>query len=87
MKVTVITILTGALGLIPKVLLKGPGRLRNQRTRGYHIVRIDQNTKKSLGDLKGLIVIHTPLKDYRLNLDGGDFGTVTKGLLKGLEGL
>ena len=38
---------------------KGTGRLTNKRKHGYHpdyIIKIDQNTEKSPGDLKRLVV-------------------------------
>ena len=61
MKVTVIPIVLGALGKIPKGLVKGLG---NKRTSGNHpdysIMKIGQNTEKSSGDLKRLVT-ETPL--------------------------
>ena len=44
----------------------------NKRSSGdntnYSIVEIGQNTGKSLGDLRKLVVTHTPLNDHRLTL-------------------
>ena len=55
MKVTEIPLVIGALGTTPKGLVKGTGRLRNQRTSGdhlnYSIIKIGQNSKKSPGGL------------------------------------
>ena len=78
------------------------GNRRTSRDRpNYCIVKIVKNTEKSSGDLRTLVVTQTPVKDHRLqvtwkNSQGvvtivpiviGAFGTVTKGLLKGLEDL
>ena len=56
MKMTVIPIVVGALGTIPK----GTGKLRNLRTirndPDYGLTKFDQNTEKSLGDLRRLAV-------------------------------
>ena len=50
----------------------GTGGLRNKRTSGdypnYSIVETGQNTKKSHGDLKRLVVIQTPVEYYLLKL-------------------
>ena len=55
MKVTVILIVTGALGTVTKRLVLGLGGFGNKTTIGdhpnYSIVEIGQNTKKSLRDL------------------------------------
>ena len=57
---TVIPVIIGVLGTIPKDLEKGTGRLRNQKKSGdhpdYSIFKIVQNTEKSPGDLKRLAV-------------------------------
>ena len=54
MKVTVIPVVIGALGTIPKET----GRLRNQRTIANNPnnskIQIEQNTEKSPGDLLSL---------------------------------
>ena len=51
---------------------KGTRILRNQRTLGdhpqYHIIKIDQNTEKSPGDMTRLAVTQTKVKDYILAL-------------------
>ena len=55
MKVTVVPIVNGELGSIPKGLIKRTGRLGNKRTSGDHpddsIIKIGQNTEKIPGDL------------------------------------
>ena len=47
---------------------KGTGVLGNKRTSGDHpdcsIIKIDQNTKKSPGDLRRLVVTQTPVEDH-----------------------
>ena len=62
-KVTVILIATGALGTIPKRIGKGTGRLGNKRTSedrpDNSIDKIGQNTEKSPGELKRLVVSQT----------------------------
>ena len=72
MKVTVIPIVIGALGMIPKRLGKGPGRVGNRRTSSdhpnYSMLKIVQNTEESPGDLRRLSVTQTPGKDYQLKL-------------------
>ena len=71
MKVTVITIVIGALGKSAKVGT-GTGGLGNKRASGdhpnYSIVEIDQKSKKSPGDLKGLVVAQTPVENHQLTL-------------------
>ena len=56
----------------PKRTDKGTEGLRNKRTSGdhpdYSIIKIGQNTEKSPGDLKGLALTHTPVKNYLLTL-------------------
>ena len=67
MKLTVIPIVTGALGTVPKNLERGIGTIENQIKNRDHqndiIVVIDQNTKKSLGDLRRFAVTQTPVKE------------------------
>ena len=69
---TMVPIIIGALGTIPKWLGKGAGRVENQRTRrdhpNYSIVEIGQNTEDSPGDLMRLAVTQIPVKDYRIAL-------------------
>ena len=70
MNVTVIPIVIGVLGTIPKSFVKENGWLRNQRTSGDHleycIIKIGQNTEKSPGDLRRLTVTQTLVKNYQL---------------------
>ena len=58
MKVTIIPIVTGALGTVTKGLIRGTGGVGNNRTSGDHpnycIIEIGQNTEKSPGDLLSL---------------------------------
>ena len=58
MKVTVIPIVIGALGAIPKRIGKGTRRLGNNQTSedhpNYSIINIDQNAEKTWGDLLSL---------------------------------
>ena len=53
-------------------IIKVTGGLGNERTSGdhlnYNIIENDQNTEKSPGDLRKLVVIQTPVKDYELKL-------------------
>ena len=58
----------------PKDFGSGTGSLGDKRMRGdhsdYSIIEIGQNTEKSLGDLRRLVVTQTPVKDYQLRLVG-----------------
>ena len=67
MKVTMISVVIGALGIG-----KGTGRLGNQRTSGDHpnfsIIKIDQNSEKNSRDLRRLAVTLTRVKDHQLVL-------------------
>ena len=69
---TVIPIVIYALDTVTKRLVKGFGGLRNKRTSGdhpsYSIIKIDQNTEKSSGDLRRLAVAQTPVEDDQLTL-------------------
>ena len=60
MKVTVIPVVIGALGIVAKRFGSGTGGLGNKKTSGdnanYSIAEIDQNTEKSHGDLWTLTV-------------------------------
>ena len=55
-----------------KRITKGTGRLGSWRTSGDHsndsIIENDQNTENSPGDLRGLAVTQTPVKNHRLTL-------------------
>ena len=66
MKVTVIPIYIYALGTIPK------GLVNDWRTSRDHpdnrIIKINQNTKKSPGDLRRLAVTQTPVRNHQLTL-------------------
>ena len=48
----------------------GIRELGNKRTSrdqpNYYMVKIDQNTEKSLGDLRRLVVTQTPIRNHRL---------------------
>ena len=67
MRVTVMPIVIGALGTVPKGLEKGTKRVGNRRTnrghKDYNIVKSSQNTEKSPGDLRKPAVTQT-LKKY-----------------------
>ena len=79
MKVTVIPIVVGAVEMIPKWLVKGTGRHRNQISRhhqDYSITKIGQNTGKSPGDLRRLAVTQTLLRNHQLTLGGKTFKEV-----------
>ena len=51
---------------------KGTGKLGGRRTSGnhpnYNIIENDQNTEKSPGDLRTLVVTQTPVRDHQLKL-------------------
>ena len=55
-----------------QTIIKGTGGLGGRRTRGnnpnYNIIEKGQNTEKSPGDLWGLAVTPTPVKDHQLKL-------------------
>ena len=71
MKVTVIPIVIGALGTVPKELLLGLEDLKMRKSGdhpNYYMTDIGQNTEKSPGDLRGLAVTQTSMKDYQLTL-------------------
>ena len=72
MKVTIIPIVIGASGTVTKGLFQGTGGLGSWRTSGdhpnYSIIENDQNTEKSPGDLRRLVVTETPVKDHQLKL-------------------
>ena len=72
MKVSVVRIVIGVLGIIPKGLVKGLEDLEMGGQEGdlinYSIIKIDQNTEKSPRDLRRLAVIQTPVKNHQLTL-------------------
>ena len=75
MKVTVIPTVIGALGTIPKGVVKGQEQLKNKRTCGDHpnntaLFAISQNIEKSRGDLRKLAVTQTSVKNHQLNAGG-----------------
>ena len=67
-----IQIVTGALGTVAKSLKKGPERFGNPRMYREHpnccIVKIGQNTEKSLGDPRKIAVTQPPIKRHHLML-------------------
>ena len=69
MRVTVIPIVIGVPGTVPKCLEKGNGRVGNRRTSrdhpGYRIVEIGLNTEKSPGDLNRLADTWTSAITYK----------------------
>ena len=70
-RVTVISVVIGALDTIPKGFGKGIRWLRNQRSSGdhlvYSIVKICQNTEKSPGDLRNLARELKKVLEYESN--------------------
>ena len=66
MKVTVIPIIIGTLGTIPRRLVNGLEDL--EKKSGDHqdnsIIKIWQNTEKSPGNLRRLAVTQIPVKNY-----------------------
>ena len=72
MDVTVKPIIIDALGTVTKGLMQGLGDLE-RRTTGNHpndnIIKINQNTEKSPGDLPRLAVIQTPVINHQLALE------------------
>ena len=68
MKVMMIPIVFGALGTIPKELVKGLEDLKMRSTDhpDYSIIKIGKYTKKSPGDLRRLVVTQTPGKTISL---------------------
>ena len=66
-KVTVIPFIIGALGTIPKGLVKGLEDLEI-RKQEESIIKISQNTEKRPGDLRRLAVTQTPVRNHQLML-------------------
>ena len=68
MKVTIIPIVIGVLGTIPK----RTGGLGNKRMSGdnpnYCIIEISQNTERSPRDMRILVVTQTPVRNHQLTL-------------------
>ena len=65
MRVTVIPIVIGTLGIVPKGLVQGPENLEIRRK--YSIVEISLNTEKCPGDLRKLVITQTPLRNHQLH--------------------
>ena len=72
MKVTVIPIVIGALGTVTKGLVKGLRGVGNKRTSGDHLnystLKISQNTEKSSGNLRTLVVAEAPAENHPLTM-------------------
>ena len=74
MKLTVIPIVIHALSTVTKGLVKELEDLYNKRTSrddpNYSIVEIGQNTEKTPGDLRRVLVTQTqtPMKDHQITL-------------------
>ena len=58
----------------PQRMAKGTGRLGNKRASGDHldhgIIKINQNSETSPGDMRRLAVTQTPVRNYQLSLVG-----------------
>ena len=67
-----IRIVIGVLGKVTKRIGTGTREFGNKRTKGdcqnYSIVEIDQNTKKSPGNLRKLAVTQTLVQNHQLTL-------------------
>ena len=68
MKVTIIPIEVGAHGTIPKRLVKKLEDFEINTDHSDYSIKIDQNTEKSLGDLRRLTVSQTPVRNHQLML-------------------
>ena len=71
MRVTVIPIVVGALGTVPKGLERRCEELKNGKNRDYSdysIVEFGLNTEKSPGKLRSFIVTQTLVKVHKLTL-------------------
>ena len=69
MKVTIIPLMIGVFGTVTKGLLKVLGDLADEwRPSKYSIIGNGQNTEKGPGDLRGLMVTQTPMKNHQLEL-------------------
>ena len=72
MKVTIVPIVIGALGIVTKGLLKGLENLevgwRVETIPNDSIAKDGQNTETSPGDLRRLAVTQTPVKNHQLIL-------------------
>ena len=61
-------IVIGALGTVTKKIIKGPGGLESWWTCRDSIAEDGQNPETSPGDLRGLAVTQTPVKNHQLIL-------------------
>ena len=72
MKMRVIKTVIDALGTVTKETSTGNGEIENKKTRenhpNYSILKIGQNTEKSSGDLRRLVVTQTPVRRHHLSL-------------------
>ena len=68
MKVTVIPTVFGALGTIPKSLIKRLEDLEIREQVETIKTKIGQNSEKNPGDLRRLVVTSIPVKDHQLTL-------------------
>ena len=68
MRVTIIVIVIGTIGMLPKGLERGVEELEIGDNRNYGIVEISQNTEKSPRDLWRFVVIQAPVKNHQLTL-------------------
>ena len=65
---TIIPIEIGAFATVTRGLLKGLEDLEIKGRMDYHIIENSQNTEKSPGDLRRLVITQTPVKDHQLKL-------------------
>ena len=68
MKVTMISIVIGALGTIPKGLEKGLGFLEIREAETIQTTALLRSAEKSPGDLRRLAVTQNPVKNHLLTL-------------------
>ena len=68
MEVTIIIVVMGALGTVNKGLVQGLEDLKIRDNPNYCIAEIVQNTLKSRGDLRRLVVTQNPAKNHQLML-------------------
>ena len=70
MMMTVIPIVIGTLGTVSKGLVQGLEDLELRDHPNDSIVELSQNTTKSPGDLRRLVVTQTPVKNHQLMVVG-----------------
>ena len=68
MKETMMPIVNGPLGTIPKDLVRRLEELEIEDHISYRIEEIDQKTEKSPGDLRRLAITQILVKDHQLTL-------------------